>query len=135
MRDITVLKLIRQFVSVVLPIHLAQQVLERLGRVTKEVRPAETLELASGGKMRLKREEASVAVSAQTPQQIRPARLALACRHDAAIKMRILHVNIAQPGTQCLVGVRIGRLLALDKVGGIEYGLEMGVVDALQPAA
>src|SRR5437868_2803286 len=41
-------------------------------------------------------------------------------------------MDIPQPGADCLVGIGVGRLPALNEVGGIKNGLKVGIVDALQ---
>src|SRR5438270_13007249 len=41
-------------------------------------------------------------------------------------------MDISQPGADRLVGIGIGRLSNLNKVGGIKNGLKVGIVAALQ---
>src|SRR5712692_11380781 len=98
----------------------------------KQIRPAETLVLASAGKMRLEREEAIIAVGAQTLQKFGPMRYTLACGHDAAVGARIFHMDVPQPGTERFVGIGVRRLPALNVVGGIEHGLKVCIVAALK---
>src|SRR6266849_5993606 len=98
----------------------------------KQIRPAETLVLASAGKMRLEREEAIITVGAQTLQKFGPMRYTLACGHDAAVGARIFHMDVLQPGTERFVCIGVRRLPALNEVGGIEHGLKACIVAALQ---
>src|SRR5207237_5788393 len=65
-------------------------------------------------------------------QEFAPARHTISRDYTAAIGASIFHTQIVNPGTQCLVGIRIGSLPALNKVGGIENSLKMRIVACLQ---
>src|SRR2546426_9172610 len=56
----------------------------------------------------------------------------LACGHDTTVGARIFHMNILQPGTERIIGIGVGRLSALNEVGGIKNGLKLCVIAALQ---
>src|SRR5258708_36626087 len=94
----------------------------------KQIRPTETLVLASAGKMRLEREETIIAVGAQTLQKFGPMRQTLACGHDATVGARIFHMDVPQPGTERFVGLWVRPLPALNEIGGIEHRLKVGIV-------
>src|SRR5581483_4475501 len=49
-----------------------------------------------------------------------------------AVGTHVFNMNVAEPGTSDLVGVRIGDLIALEIVGRVESRAEMRIVDALQ---
>src|SRR6266487_92031 len=116
----------------VFPTHRLQHLLQSLGRTTKQIRSAEPLVLTGESKVRLEREEAIIAVGPQTLQKFGPMRDTLSCSHDAAVGARIFHMDVPQPGTERLVGIGVRRLPALNEVGGIEHGLKVCIVAALQ---